>query len=124
LILPLGGGGPSEDEVRRWWRGDPFIGAQNDQTHRSLQIIEHVSGSNAECSHTVLLKIQVAPRVPFYGIAALMCFTVDFDDHLRVMAVEISDIAARGVLPPKLQTFGSLPKLLPEQNLRETHGAP
>jgi hypothetical protein len=29
-----------------------------------------------------------------------MCFTVDFDDQLRGMAVEISDIGIRDLLPP------------------------
>jgi hypothetical protein len=52
-----------------------------------------------------------------------MCFTVDFDDQLRGMAVEISDIGIRDLLPPKLQTFGPFPELLPQQHFRKTHAA-
>jgi hypothetical protein len=91
--------------------------------HGSVQIIEYVTGSNAQNRHAPYTQLQVSFLIPLRAIAAIMGCTINFDSEFGSVAVEVRHVAPCSLLAAKLQSGRPFSQLLPKQDFGEAHGS-
>jgi hypothetical protein len=74
---------------------------QNRHCH-SFQIAQNVVISNTQDLQPALPQIGLAPAIRI--AAAIVAHPIQFNDKLRLMAIEISEKRSDRMLPPKFQT--------------------
>jgi hypothetical protein len=105
--------GVVEGQARRCFIDDP---AEN-----RIGTFENVSGRNGQCLDPGFAEPIVSCLIALRSMSARMSLAIDFDRQASVAAEEIKHEGTSRMLPPELQSGGTLPQPMPQENFRETH---
>ena len=89
-----------------------FTGVNNRVNH-GIQIVENVTGWNAERPKTKNRELAVARAIPRRLLAPAMRFAIDLDRQPRGETCEVQAVGADRMLPTELEAARSAPKSPP-----------
>jgi hypothetical protein len=95
----------------------------SDGDQNSLHILQHVNRCNAQRENPLLGQPFVAPFIVRRPIPAIMCFTVNLNAKLRLVAVKIQNIRASRVLLAPVMAGLQVAQLLPQKHFGQRHFA-
>ena len=87
-----------------------------------IDVRHHVCGDDPQDPKPLGLQPRVPSFVAFRLIALSVAFAIDLNNETSGRAIEVEDIAAHRMLPPKFQTCERLAaQMSPKQHLRRGH---
>jgi hypothetical protein len=87
---------------------------EDDVAKHGIQVLEHVTRSNAYDLESLTSKYCVARSIAPRLVAVRMSLAVNFDDQSASQTREIGGDRADWKLPPEIQAIRALAQLLPE----------
>jgi hypothetical protein len=98
--------------------GSIFARRDNEREH-ALKIVENVASGNPQCLEPRRRKLPIANSVSLRVIAHRVGLTVEFNGNSTLQTGKVEYVSHRRELPPEAKTLRALPKMMPEDDLRQ-----